>query len=453
MSDADTASAARARRALAAGAAAWTQGKADQAARSFAEAALLAPQSAVAHGNLGVALRRMGKPQAALISYRRSLALSPDDAAALSNLGNVLRELGRLEEAEAVLSRAVALQPDSVSFAYNLALVVRDRSRHAEALAMMEALAERAPDNGELAWDIALTRLYLCDYARGFAGYEARWRLTRSPPRRFPGPRWEGGPVAGRTVFLHAEQGFGDAIQFARFVPLLAARGARVVLECAPELMELFAGIVGVTAVVARGSTPPRYDLWAPMLSIVHLLGVDWTTPPAEIPYLSPPRRLANPLPSPPGTVLKVGLVWAGKTTPRDRSWPLATLMGLFDDPRVAFWSLQMGPRCDDLAALGVEALVHDAAPTLGSFADTAALMAELDLIVTIDSAPAHLAGALGRPVWMLLRTVSDWRWLDQGETCVWYPGMRLFRQSDPDDYATPARRLAEALRALIPAA
>jgi hypothetical protein len=249
-------------------------------------------------------------------------------------------------------------------------------------------------------------------------------------------------------VFLHAEQGFGDALQFARFVPALAAQGAIILLESLPELASLFATLPGVRQVVIAGTPPPPYDLWAPMLSLPHLLGLSDDLFSVRPPYLSPPATPALLAPRPPGARLAVGLTWAGKPVPRDRSWPLETLLPLLDNPQVVFHSLQLGPRAADLATLGVEHLVApDLTPRLHTFADTARAMADLDLIISIDSAPAHLAGALGRPVWTLLRYVSDWRWGDAGKTTAWYPSMRLFRQPDPADFTTPVAEMAAALR------
>jgi len=428
---------------------AWNAGRIDEAARAFATLSRDVPTDAGIHGNLGVALRRLGRPAAAIASYRRALALSPAEANVLSNLGNALRDLGRLEDAETWLRRAVRRAPDNLSFSYNLALVLRDRRQHAEARGLLEALAAAKPDDGDIAWDLALSRLYERDWARGLAGYEARWRLARAPRRALPGPRLKPGvAVAGRRVFLHAEQGFGDALQFARFVPALAAQGAIVLLESLPDLAPLFATLPGVRQVVIAGTPPPAYDLWAPMLSLPHLLGLSDALFSVQTPYLAPPATPALLAPRPPGARLAVGLIWAGKPVPRDRSWPLETLLPLLDNPQVVFHSLQLGPRAADLAALGVEHLVaEDITPRLRSFADTARAMADLDLIISIDSAPAHLAGALGRPVWTLLRYVSDWRWGDEGQTTGWYPSMRLFRQPAPDDFTTPVADMARALR------
>ena len=440
----------QASRALAEGARAWTEGRAEQAASGFAKAALLNPAMPLAHMNLGVALRRMGKVEAAVASYRRALALGSDDPALYSNLGNALRETGHLAEAEAAMRKAVEAKPDNVSFAYNLALLLRDRRAHQESREILSRLVAAQPDNGDYAWDLAISDLYLKDYRAGFAGYEARWRLDRSPERIFPGTRWApGADIAGKTVLITAEQGFGDSLQFARFLPLLAQAGAKVVVECQPELLDLFSAVEGVVRVVAKGAEPGAYDLWTPIMSLARLLDVSFQSIPAQVPYLRLPKAAPKPVGRPPGTVLNVGLIWAGKTTPRDRSWPLDKLLPLLEDPRVAFWSLQMGERTRDLAECGAAALVRDLAPMIGNFADTAALMAELDLVVTIDTSAAHLAGALGKPTWMLLRYVSDWRWLDEGEASPWYPTMRLFRQDDPFDFDGPVTRMAAMLTAV----
>lgn len=426
---------------------AWNEGRVDEAAKAFATAALGAPALPLAHVNLGVALRRQGKVEAAVVSYRRALAMTPDDAVAHSNLGNALRELGRLDQAVAHLRRAVELQPANASFRYNLALALRDARQHAEARAMIAQLVAENPDSGDYAWDLALSDLYLLDYAKGWAGYESRWRLARSPRRGFATPEVAPGQdLRGKTVLVAAEQGFGDALQFARFLPRLAERCGRVVVECLPELLDLFAAVPGIAQVFAKGAEPPAHDAWIPIMSLAYWLGVDGGDLPGTVPYLTSPKTLAQPLARPPGSVLNVGLIWAGKTVPRDRSWPFEHLLPLFEDPRLAFWSLQMGDRAQDLAQTGANTLVRDLSPAISSFADTAALMNALDMVVTIDTSAAHLAGALGKPTWVMLRYVSDWRWLDQGETCVWYPTMRLFRQARPDDFAGPVAAIKAGL-------
>ncbi|EME68900.1 TPR repeat-containing protein [Paramagnetospirillum caucaseum] len=440
----------QAQQAFSAAAQAWRDGRIDTAEQGFAAAALQEPGWASAHANLGAVLRRQGKPEAAVACYHRALAAGSEDAATLSNMGNALRDLGRLEEAETALRRAVALAPGNNGYSYNLALLLRDRRKHGEARAMLAGLTAAEPDNAEIQWDLALADLYLGDYERGFAGYEWRTRLARNPVRDHPGPRWTGDDPAGRIVLLLSEQGFGDALQFARYVPLLAGRGAKVVLECLPEQSELFAGLDGLAALVTKGAAPPAHDCWAPLASLPHLLGTRFDAIPARVPYLRAPPRPNLRLAPPPGEKLAVGLVWAGKTTPRDRSWPLEDLLPLLADPRATFYALQLGPRAADLKRTGADRLMRDAGPALASFADTAHVMERLDLVITIDTSAAHLAGALGRPVWVLLRYVSDWRWQDEPLTSPWYPTMRLFRQPEPSDFKTPVARMAAALASLI---
>jgi hypothetical protein len=429
----------------------WRQGRPEAATPLFAKAALLDPRLPDAHGNLGVGLRKSGKVDAAIASYRRALALKPSDPDMHSNLGNALREAGWLEDAERHLRAAFTLAPQSVPICYNLALLLRDRRQYAESRRLLVALIQAVPGNAEYLWDLALTDLYLTDYEKGCAGYEARKGLARAEWRELPAERWQGGDgLAGKTVVITAEQGFGDALQFARFFPLVAARAGRVVVETMPELKSLFAAIPGVAAVVDKGAPLPPHDCWVPVMSLAGALGLRWNDLPVATAYLRPPGPPPVPIERPPGTALNVGLIWAGKTRPRDRSWPLEKLLPLMEDPRLAFWSLQVGERTGDLESLGVGMLIRDLAPSLTCFADTAAAMAAMDVIVTIDTSAAHLAGALGRPTCVLLRYVSDWRWLDEPEDCRWYPSLKLFRQANPQDLDGPVRKVKEHLAGML---
>jgi len=417
----------------------------------FAQAARLAPYSALVMISLGVTLRRLRRFPAAALCQRRALAIDPNNGAAWSNLGNCLRDLEQHEESESALRRAVEIDPTSPLFRFNLALLLRDRRKLAESEEILGKLVQECPTNADYAWDYGLIKLQRGDYIGGFRHYEARWGLQRAEKRYVPGTRWTGEDLQGKTIFLHAEQGFGDALQFIRFVPFLKGRGAaRVILECQPELLELFAAAPGVDQVIAKQAAPPPYDVWAPLLSLPHILGITLETLPRTTPYLVPPKPLNMRVALPPATKLTVGVVWAGKPTPRDRSWPLGKVMSLFGDPRIIALSLQKGPRSEDLVSEGVQGLIHDVSPMLNSFAETAAWMWHLDLIVTVDTSVAHLAGALGRPCWLLLRWVSDWRWFDEPEESVWYPNTRLFRQTHPDDWDGPVERMRAALNALL---
>jgi tetratricopeptide (TPR) repeat protein len=422
---------------------AMTAGRVQEAARVYAALVRAFPGSAMFHSNLGVCLRRLGRSEAAVASYRRALALAPDEASIHSSLGNALRDLGRIEGALAAQARAFELAPRHQVVRYNLALALRDTRRYEEALTLLRELSSEFPDVAEYAWDLALTQLQTGDYLEGFRGYEARWRLPRFKTPLRDVRQWDGGKITGRRIFLQSEQGFGDAIQFVRYVPRLAQRGAHVVLECAPELQRLFAGVEGVTETVVKGADAPATDFSTPLLSLPRLFAVSLSNLEAKVPYLRAPGTIALP-PLATRAEFRVGLVWGGEPQPHDRSWPLRSLAPLFNDPRIAFVSLQKGPHARELARLGFDHVVHDMGPKLNDFADTAAAMEQLNLVVTVDTAAAHLAGALGRPALVLLRYVADWRWLDDRADSPWYPTLRLFRQASPDDFDGPV----EAMRA-----
>ena len=247
-----------------------------------------------------------------------------------------------------------------------------------------------------------------------------------------------------RGFFLSDEQGFGDVLQFARFIPELKRRGAgKIILECQPELMRLMALAPGVDAVVPRQKATPTGDVTAPLLSRPAIFGTTLDTLPAAIPYLNAPtpERML-----PDDGRRKLGLVWAGKPMPRDRSCPLELLLPLLGDPRYTPFSLQVGPRAADLPALGGDSFITDLGPALYDFAETAAVLRQLDLLVTVDTAVAHLAGALGVPTFLLLRYTSDWRWFDRGTTSPWYPSFTLFRQHAPNRWERALEDLAAAL-------
>jgi len=414
------------------------------------------PVHAGAWINLGVALRAAGRIAAAVACLRRGVALRPDDAAARSNLGNALRADGRLDEARACHEAAIAAAPASGSFVYNLALVLRDAGDLDAALARFDAAETLGYDKSELKWDRALALLLRGDMARGFTEYEWRWQTPDAKKRDFPGPAWDGAPLGDGTLLVYAEQGFGDAIQFVRYLPLLAGRAARVVFECPALLIRLLRASPACAGLrlVARDIDPlPDFDAHAALLSLPHLLTAE--TIPAQTPYLHPPAE-GTRLDDPPGGGLRVGIAWAGKPThrnDRNRSLALARLAPVLELPGADFHSLQLGAAADQIAALGFAAVLRDWRPQIRDFADSAALIAALDLVITVDSAPAHLAGALGREVWTLLPFAPDWRWRTgrTGRTDTpWYPAMRLFRQDAPGAWDEVVARVCAALAARI---
>ncbi|WP_417842565.1 tetratricopeptide repeat protein [Thalassospira sp.] len=421
--------------------AAHQAGKLDDAITLYGAILRASPDQPDILNNLGVALRRRKQFDAALVSYRRSAALRPENAGLWSNMGNCLREMMRFDDAIAAHEQSLARSPDDKSHLFNAGLVYRDMNRFDQAVAYFNKALARDPDYIEALWDRSLALLALGQYDAGWKAYEVRRRLADNPIRPLPGvPEWDGkADLRGKTLLLRAEQGFGDMIQFARFIPLVAQKAAHVIVECRKEMLGVMQTVAGVGQVIAKGATPPPFDIHAPLLSLPHLLGIGARElqRASASPYMRAPKQMA--LAGIAGdVVLKVGLVWAGKLNPRDRSCPLEKFMGLMGAPGVAFFSFQVDDRRADIARLGASAFIHDLGDRIGDFGDSAGLMCEMDLIITIDSAPAHLAGALGLPVWMLQLYTTDWRWMVDRSDSPWYPTMRIYRQQEPASWDAP---------------
>jgi hypothetical protein len=323
-----------------------------------------------------------------------------------------------------------------------------------EALSVCQRAIQLRPDHAGAHWNKSLVLLLKGDFAQGWAEYEWRWQSKdfRSPRRDFPQPQWRGEDPSGRTILLHAEQGFGDTIQFIRYAPLLAGRGARVIVECQPELQRLLGGVEGIQHLTARGEPLPPFDLHTPLLSLPLAWGTRVKTIPGNVPYIKPDPalvgawrgRLAG------DSALKVGLVWAGSPIRKDdryRSLPLSSLAPLAGVKGVSFYSLQKGKATEQAQNPPPGMNLIDMTEEIKDFADTAALISHLDLVITVDTAVAHLAGAMAKRVWTMLEFVPAWRWLLNREDSPWYPTMRLFRQPAIRDWATVIRRVAGELQ------
>ncbi|MDG2269364.1 MAG: tetratricopeptide repeat-containing glycosyltransferase family protein [Alphaproteobacteria bacterium] len=431
------------------------EGKLDKAIAGYRQVVQVAPSYARAYNNLGVALRAKSQYAAAVVAYERSLANVPHDAGALSNMGNALRALGRFEEAEAAHRAALEAKPGYAEARYNLSLVLKDLGRFAESLDYLNETVRAKPDYAEAHWDRALAWLQAGDLERGFAEYEWRWRLGNNPPRDFTQPIWDGEPIDGQTLLVHCEQGMGDSIQFVRYLALLNERcgdNGKVVLECQAPLTRLFARLDGLNQVVTRGEPLPDFDFHVPLLTLPRIFGTSLNTIPGPSPYLHPydddKTRFAPALVAPPGW-LKVGLCWAGKSTQRNdrnRSCGLAPMLGSIGVPGAVFYGLQVGPRVADLDQTGARGLIRDISPQLKDFADTAAVVSQLDLVVSVDTSVAHLAGALDKPTWIALTFTGDWRYLDRQETTPWYPSARIFQQDTYGDWRGVFARIKRAL-------
>jgi tetratricopeptide (TPR) repeat protein len=454
-------------------------GRAEEAAVQYRAALALQPANRAALNNLGLVEQMLGRPAAAIELYRRAIALAPDFAPAQLNLGVALLEAGEIDAAEAALETARRLDPANPAAALNLANLRQAQDRldeavtlyrgllaadpnHVQALvnlgrALMhqgrpepaaryfDAALALAPDLPAAQWNAGLCRLLLGDFDRGWAGFAWRRQAGAVPPHGLTGPEWRGEALAGRRLLIHAEQGLGDTIQFIRYLKRVRACGAgEIILLCQKPLRRLLAGQVRV---VTPEETLPDWDCRIPLLDLPRLFGTRLATIDGTVPYLDgAPDRVEEwrkglaDLPSP-----RIGLVWRGRSdhrNDRNRSIPAGTLAPLTGLP--AGWvSLQQGATPAELAALGPIRHLGDSFPDLQ---DAAEAIAALDLVITVDTALAHLAGALGKKVWILLPLAPDWRWLTERLDSPWYPGARLFRQTRAGDWAAVIAAVAAAL-------
>jgi tetratricopeptide (TPR) repeat protein len=425
---------------------------------SFERALALKPAQAGTWISRGNALRDLRRLDEAAASYDRAAALAPGDAALWSNRGSILHALNRLEDALASYDKAVELEPGFAEAWSNRGNVLRDLGRIDAALASHGRAQALKPDYAGAHWNEALCRLLAGDYAEGWKKHEWRWKREplKSQRRDFAAPRWTGAEdLAGKTILLHAEQGFGDTIQFCRYAPLAAARGARVILEVQPALKSLLGSLKGVARVVARGEALPGFDFHCPLLSLPLAFGTTLESIPAQVPYLrADPAKAAawaarlagarRPL---------VAVAWAGNRAQfndRNRSLSLAQLAPLFE-AAAGFVSVQKDLDQGDAAALA-RIGVGNCGAELADFSDTAAVLSLVDAVVAVDSAVAHLAGAMGRKLFVILARVgTDWRWLLERGDSPWYPSATLFRQKAPGDLADLLGRIRREIAGLEP--
>ncbi|MGA9867585.1 MAG: tetratricopeptide repeat-containing glycosyltransferase family protein [Acetobacteraceae bacterium] len=434
-------------------------GNAFQASESHAEAELcyraaltLAPGTAEALNNLGNSLRALDRHEEAIACYREALQRRPDNPPALYNMGRSLTQLDRLDEAEAALRAALAgpVKPEErhrlADVRDALAMVLVEQGRDAEALEVTRLNA----DDPKAAWNEALMLLRMGRFREAWPKYEHRWTLPgfrdgADADRPAP-PVLALDRVAGKRVLLRGEQGRGDIIQFARYAPLLAQRGASVTLAVFPDLVRLMGTLAGV-AVADSETAAPAPDIEAALLSLPFAFATDLGSIPADIPYLAadPASLAAWAERLGPRTVPRVGLCWWGSQHIPERSIRLSQLTPLLTVGRVAFHAVQAEMTAADRAWMTAHGIA-DHADALTDFAETAALLAHLDLVITIDTAVAHLAGAMGVPTWLLLRRSADWRWLRGREDCPWYPTVRLFRQDGRGTWEPVVAAVADAL-------
>jgi tetratricopeptide (TPR) repeat protein len=430
------------------------QGRYREAADACRRAIAIDPKFVPALVNLGNALRESGDTTEALAIFRQALAAKPDSAEAHANLGNALKDLNRFEEAIAAYQRASEINPLSAAIQNNLGAALRELNQVDEAIAAYRRALSLDPNNAGAHRNYSMNLLARGDFAAGWEEFDWRLRVPKLGLNRgFAQPMWDGGDLRGKTILLHVEGGFGDALHFVRYVPRVAQPGARVILECQPQVLPLLSQTPGVDQFVARGDPLPRFDCQIPLPSLPRIFQTTLENMPVAVPYLIAPaersdfwrKRLKD------DSGLKVGLVWAGSNVARDRR---SRTPGIFQPlgqiPGVSFYSLQKGPAAQEPIPPGFT--VKDFTAEIHDFADMAGLVANLDLVISVDTSTAHLAGAMAKPIWVLLPFCCEFRWLLERSDSPWYPTMRLFRQNKlGEKWEDVVERMAEPLAALRP--
>ena len=418
-----------------------------EAVESYQKALAFKPAFGDAHFNLGKTLLKMGDKEAAAESLRLAVSLDGENALKHFNLGNGLMALDRYEEAGAAFREAIRLEPDNADALGNLGASLQSLGQLDDSVAAFRQAIDRQPDSADLHWNLSLALLQRGDYEEGWREFEWRWDnpAFTSPSRQFPQPQWSGEDIKGKTILLHAEQGLGDTLQFIRYAPLVAARGAKVILECRPPLTRLSAETDGVDQVISLGEDLPDFDCHIPLMSLPLVFETTVDTIPADVPYLTaPPAAITD------AEGLKIGIVWGGSPThinDHNRSCDVSLFAPLFDIPGTTFFSLQADARATDLHALDLPSNVIDLTGDLQDFADTATAVAALDLVISVDTAVLHLAGALAKPAWGLIPFAPSYLWMNDRDDSPWYPTVRLFRQTLVHDWDSVFEQVASDLK------
>jgi tetratricopeptide (TPR) repeat protein len=428
----------------------WKYGRAmtEQALAGFNQITSIHPEHIQSFLRLGQFSREQGNLEPALAYFQQALAIDPTNLEALQGVGVVLLEQGKPKTAALYHQRMLALQPNHLEAQVSLAKALSDQGYLAEARQILETVLAQQPNYPVARYNYGLLQLQLGEFAQGFIDYEYRLQTPDFPPCPFTQPMWDGSDLNGRTLLLHAEQGLGDTIQFIRYAAIASQRHGRVILTCQAPLIRLLSQLPYIEDIIPFGIPAPHFDVYAPLLSLPRILKTTETTVPNLVPYLQPVDS-GLVLPVRDGT-LKVGIVWSGGNLYKNnqaRSTSLKTFEPLVQQPDLALYSLQKGVPQMDIVELGWGDRLCDLSDQLHDLADTAAAIAQLDLVISVDTSVAHLAGALAKPVWLLLPYLADWRWMCDRSDTPWYSTMRLFRQTQPGDWASVMQQITEALR------
>jgi len=428
----------------------------EEAVVSCRRALVLAPHRQEIHNLLGYALVNAGDYGAAAEVYRRALSLQPVSAYTVYGLGYLLERQGDLAAAAESYRLVLRCHPDLVEAHLHLGITQLLQGNVGSAAECFKRAQKLAPENSEARTFLGYLHLLEGNFPLGWSEHEYRWNTPHflRDRRKFPQPLWKGEPLKGSRILLRAEQGLGDTLQFVRYVPLVAARGGNVVLEVQTRLQRLLARAPGAEEVIRRGQALPEIDWQCPLMSLPLAFATDLNSIPAEFPYVQPdPAQIAAWGQRLAGNSLRIGLAWGGSPTfpyERWRSIPLEQLAPLTQLEGTTFYSLQMGPQAGQVKQLGSRVRLIDLQDEQQDLADTAAIVANLGLVISIDTSVAHLAGAMGKPVWILLHKSPDWRWLLDREDSPWYPSARLFRQSTLGNWQDVVARVERELRKLV---
>lgn len=427
-------------------------GQIPEAFKCYQRVLQLDPEYTDAYINLGIIFRMQGRFEEETAFYQKALQLNPRSPQAFFNLGHAFFQKEEFEKALACYEKVIQLNPDSLQAYMNLGLVLRIKGYNERALASYRKAVQIDPDNAAAHWNLSNVLLLTGNYGEGWEEFE--WfRKTEDCSKRqrfFPQPLWNGADIKGKTILLHAEEGFGDTLQFIRYAPLVVQRGANVIVESQKELTRLLRNMKGLIDVISHDEELPRFDTHCPMMSLPRVFGTTPDNIPSQVPYLHADTESADKWKLKLQNVdsrLKIGMVWSGGGLPFRKSCHLGLFSPLARLQDITLYSLQKGAPAKQSKDAPEGMRLLDYTDELHDFFDTAALIENLDLVIAVDTAVAHLAGAMGKPVWTLLPFVPDWRWLLDREDCPWYPTMRLFRQPALGDWKNVVRKISDSLQ------
>jgi tetratricopeptide (TPR) repeat protein len=428
----------------------------DEAIIYYQKALQLNPKSSDTYFNLGTAFTEKGQYDKAIDNFQKALQLNPKNSEAYYNLGITLTEKGKYEEAIASYKNALQMNPNNAKVCNNLGITYMGKGHVDEAISCYRKSIQIDSGDAEAHWNLSLALLLSGNFKEGWKEYEWRLKVKEFHQRIFSQPLWDGSEILGRTILLYSEQGFGDTLQFIRYAPLIAQRGVKVIVECQKELYSLVQTVDGVEQVIVRGAPLPDFEVRCPLLSLPFILGTTLENIPSSIPYIKIEKllkdkwliKIQND-----DSKVKIGLVWSGNPIDREdrnRSFALEVFSTLSQFENINVYSLQFGEAAKQTKNPPKGLKIMDYTNDICDFSDTAALIDNLDLVISVDTAVAHLAGALGKPVWTLLPFAPDWRWLLNREDSPWYPTMRLFRQSKHGDWKSVIAEVSDELQILI---